>query len=270
MKEVSEKYPWVKWFQKDGNWYYRDKKGPLVKGLQSINGYKYYFNEDGVMQTGLQIIKRQVYYFNENGTMVTDWKDVDNKWYYFNENGIKVPNVFLDVPESHWGYDQISYMAGNKIINGYGNGYFGANDNLTREQLAAVLYKSLSLPDTSDNPFTDINDSPFKKEILSLTKSGIFSVNGEKTFNPKNTATRAEIAVVLTKAFNLKIKANYEFNDMKDHWANEYVKALYSNGIASGTGNKNFNSGANVSRAEMAVFLYRAINLNPNFVPKPI
>ncbi|HDR7567220.1 TPA: hypothetical protein QCX51_004535 [Bacillus mycoides] len=51
----------------------------MVKGLQSINGYKYYFNEDGVMQTGLQTIKRQVYYFNENGTMVTDWKDVDNK-----------------------------------------------------------------------------------------------------------------------------------------------------------------------------------------------
>ncbi|MFE4880614.1 MULTISPECIES: hypothetical protein [Bacillus cereus group] len=65
MKEVSEKYPWVKWFQKDGNWYYRDKEGPLVKGLQSINGYKYYFNEDGVMQTGLQTIKGQVYYFKE-------------------------------------------------------------------------------------------------------------------------------------------------------------------------------------------------------------
>ncbi|MGE8015453.1 MULTISPECIES: hypothetical protein [Bacillus] len=65
MKEVSEKYPWVKWFQKDGNWYYRDKEGPLVKGLQSINGYKYYFNKDGVMQTGLQTIKGQVYYFKK-------------------------------------------------------------------------------------------------------------------------------------------------------------------------------------------------------------
>ncbi|PFM62723.1 galactose oxidase [Bacillus cereus] len=263
-------FPNNSWLQQDGKWYYYDKEGHMVKGLQSINEYKYYFNEKGVMLTGLQTINGQIYYFNENGTMVTGWKEVDKKWYYFNEHGIKVPNVFLDVPESHWAYEQIAYMAGNKIINGYGNGYFGANDNITREQLAAVLYKSLSLPDTSDNPFTDINDSPFKKEILSLTKSGIFSVNGEKTFNPKNTATRAEIAVVLTKAFNLKIKANYEFNDMKGHWANEYVKALYSNGIASGTGNKNFSPGSNVTRAEMAVFLYRAINLNPNFVPTPI
>ncbi|EFI65118.1 S-layer homology domain-containing protein [Bacillus anthracis] len=258
------------WVQQNGKWYFYNKEGHIVKGLQTINEYKYYFNENGIMLTGLQSINGKTYYFNENGTMVTGWKEVDNKWYYFNENGIKVPNVFLDVPESHWAYEQISYMAGNKIINGYGNGYFGANDNLTREQLAAVLYKSLLLPDTSDNPYTDINDSPFKKEILSLTKSGIFSVNGEKTFNPKRTATRAEIAVVLTKAFNLKIKANYEFNDMKGHWANESVKALYSNGIASGTGNKNFSPAANVSRAEMAVFLYRAINLNPNFIPNPI
>ncbi|MBL3741174.1 S-layer homology domain-containing protein [Bacillus cereus] len=270
VKKVSkERYP-NSWIQQDGKWYYYDKEGHIVKGLQTINEYKYYFNENGIMLTGLQSINGKTYYFNENGTMVTGWKEVDNKWYYFNENGIKVPNVFLDVPESHWAYEQISYMAGNKIMNGYGNGYFGANDNLTREQLAAILYKSLSLPDTSDNPFTDINDSPFKKEILSLTKSGIFSVSGEKKFNPKNTATRAEIAVVLTRAFNLKIKANYEFNDMKGHWANEYVKALYSNGIASGTGNKNFNPGANVSRAEMAVFLYRAINLDPNFVPPAI
>ncbi|MEK4695524.1 S-layer homology domain-containing protein [Bacillus sp. FSL M8-0063] len=180
------------------------------------------------------------------------------------------PYVFLDVPKTHWAYEQIMYMAGNKIMSGYGNGYFGAQDNITREQLAAFLYRYLKPRDTNENPYKDIGDNPFKKEILALTKSGIFSVNTEKKFNPKNTATRAEIAAVLTKAFNLKIKANYEFNDMKGHWANEYVKALYSNGIASGTGNKNFSPGANVTREQMAVFLYRAINLDSSFVPPAI
>lgn len=57
---------------------------------------------------------------------------------------------------------------------------------------------------------------------------------------------------------------------MKGHWANEYVKALYSNGIASGTGGKNFSPYASVTREQMAMFLYRAINLNPNFMPNPI
>ncbi|MGR5971054.1 S-layer homology domain-containing protein [Bacillus paranthracis] len=57
---------------------------------------------------------------------------------------------------------------------------------------------------------------------------------------------------------------------MKGHWANEYVKALYTNGIANGTGNKNFSPDANVTREQMAMFLFRAINLNPNFKPSPI
>ncbi|MEE3950111.1 Putative S-layer protein [Bacillus cereus] len=180
------------------------------------------------------------------------------------------PFVFSDVPRGHWAYQQISAMAGNKIMNGYGNGYFGAADNITREQLAAFLYRYLKPVDTNDNPYVDINDNPFKKEILALTKKGIFSVNSEKKFNPKNTATRAEVAAVLTKVFNLKVKANYEFNDMKGHWANEYVKAIYSNGIANGTGNKNFNPNANVTREQMSVFLYKAMYLDPNFIPNPI
>ncbi|OUB61998.1 S-layer protein [Bacillus thuringiensis serovar sylvestriensis] len=161
-------------------------------------------------------------------------------------------------------------MAQNKIMTGYGNGYFGSADNVTREQLAAFLYRYLKPATTNDNPYTDLNNTPFQKEILALTKSGIFSVNAAKTFNPKGTATRAEVATVLTKAFNLKVKANYEFNDMKGHWANEYVKALYSNGIASGTGNKNFSPDAKVNREQMAMFLYRAIHLDENFKPSPI
>ncbi len=180
------------------------------------------------------------------------------------------PFVFIDVPKGYWAYDPIMYMAGNKIMTGYGNGYFGAQDNMTREQLAAFLYRYLKPVDTNENPYSDINDSPFKKEILALTKRGIFSVNSEKKFNPKNTATRAEIAAVLTKAFDLKVKANYEFNDMKGHWANESVKALYSNGIANGIGNKNFGPSANVTREQMAMFLYKAINLDPNYTPNPI
>ncbi|MGR5991929.1 S-layer homology domain-containing protein [Bacillus paranthracis] len=45
---------------------------------------------------------------------------------------------------------------------------------------------------------------------------------------------------------------------------------MYTNGIANGTGNKNFSPDANVTREQMAMFLFRAINLNPNFKPSPI
>ncbi|WP_307838378.1 MULTISPECIES: S-layer homology domain-containing protein [unclassified Bacillus (in: firmicutes)] len=71
--------------------------------------------------------------------------------------------------------------------------------------------------------------------------------------------TRAELAVVLVKAFDLKPQGNVEFTDMKSHWANEYVKILAGNQIASGTGDGNFNPNGFVTREQFSMFLYRTI-----------
>ncbi|HDR8065763.1 TPA: S-layer homology domain-containing protein [Bacillus cereus] len=166
---------------------------------------------------------------------------------------------FIDVPKTHWAYKEMMYMAENKIITGYGNGYFGAADPIIREHLAAFLYRYLKPQDSTNNPFVDIGDSNFKKEILALTAQGVFSVNAEKQFNPKNNMTRAEMAAVLVRTFDLKPQGNVEFTDMKGHWANEYVKILASNNITNGTGDGNFNPNGLVTREQFSVFLYRAI-----------
>ncbi|WP_234485126.1 S-layer homology domain-containing protein [Bacillus cereus] len=166
---------------------------------------------------------------------------------------------FIDVPKTHWAYKEMMYMAENKIITGYGNGYFGATDPIIREHLAAFLYRYLKPQDSTNNPFVDIGDSNFKKEILALTARGIFSVNVEKQFNPKNNMTRAEMAAVLVRTFDLKPQGNFDFTDMKGHWANEYVKILAGNKITNGTGDGNFNPNGLVTREQFSVFLYRTI-----------
>ncbi|WP_413565378.1 S-layer homology domain-containing protein [Bacillus sp. 3P20] len=178
---------------------------------------------------------------------------------YAEQNGQVNSSSFIDVPKTHWAYKEMMYMVENKIITGYGNGYFGAADPITREHLAAFLYRYLKPQDSTNNPFVDIGDSNFKKEILALTARGIFSVNAEKKFNPKNNMTRAEMATVLVKTFDLKPQENVEFTDMKGHWANEYVKILAGNNITSGTGDGNFNPNGIVTREQFSMFLYRTI-----------
>ncbi|MBE7106373.1 S-layer protein [Bacillus cereus] len=178
---------------------------------------------------------------------------------YAEQNNQETTLSFIDVPKTHWAYKEMMYMAENKIITGYGNGYFGATDQITREHLAAFLYRYLKPQDSANNPFVDISESNFKKEILALTARGIFSVNAEKKFNPKNNITRAEMATVLVKTFDLKPQGNYEFTDMKGHWANEYVKILAGNQITSGTGDGNFNPNGFVTREQFSMFLYRTI-----------
>ncbi|WP_257140162.1 S-layer homology domain-containing protein [Bacillus thuringiensis] len=178
---------------------------------------------------------------------------------YAEQNGQVNSSSFIDVPKTHWAYKEMMYMAENKIITGYGNGYFGATDPIIREHLAAFLYRYLKPQDSTNNPFVDIGDSNFKKEILALTARGIFSVNVEKQFNPKNNMTRAEMAAVLVRTFDLKPKGNFDFTDMKGHWANEYVKILAGNKITNGTGDGNFNPNGLVTREQFSVFLYRTI-----------
>ena len=67
--------------------------------------------------------------------------------------------VFDDVPVNYWAYDDIMDVVYNKVMLGYGNGKFGVGDNVTREQVAAVLYRTLNLKGrTFKNPYKDISE----------------------------------------------------------------------------------------------------------------
>lgn len=171
---------------------------------------------------------------------------------------------FPDVPKGHWSYKAITNLTSKEIIAGYDNGKFGFGDVVNREQVAALIYRALK-PETKSeykNPYSDISEGTtmFQKEILALTDMGIFVGDGKGTFRPKESLTRAEMAVILQKAFKLKVKANHTFNDVpKDHWANDAISALESNGVAAGNGAGAFNPTSVLTREEYAQFLFNAM-----------
>ncbi|KWU55975.1 N-acetylmuramoyl-L-alanine amidase [Bacillus mycoides] len=171
---------------------------------------------------------------------------------------------FPDVPKGHWSYKAITNLMSKEIIAGYDNGKFGFGDVVNREQVAALIYRALK-PETKSeykNPYSDISEGTtmFQKEILALTDMGIFVGDGKGTFRPKESLTRAEMAVILQKAFKLKVKANHTFNDVpKDHWANDAISALESNGVAAGNGAGAFNPTSVLTREEYAQFLFNAM-----------
>ena len=70
---------------------------------------------------------------------------------------------------------------------GYGNGVFGFGHNVTREQVAALIYRALDLDEEFgedeelESPYNDIvddNSTMFPFEVLAVTELGIFT--GEK------------------------------------------------------------------------------------------
>ncbi|MGQ0438648.1 S-layer homology domain-containing protein, partial [Bacillus sp. B-TM1] len=46
---------------------------------------------------------------------------------------------FKDVPNNHWSYKAIMDLANKNVVAGYGNGIFGFGDDVTREQVAALM-----------------------------------------------------------------------------------------------------------------------------------
>ncbi|MGZ7147278.1 S-layer homology domain-containing protein [Bacillus sp. BC08] len=170
---------------------------------------------------------------------------------------------FKDVPENHWSYQAIMDLKEKNIVAGYGNGMFGFGDNITRGQVARLIYAYLKPVDelNAQNSFTDIEGHMFEKEILALNKAGIMNGFGNGKFGPDNVLTREQLAVVLTKAFNFKATSTTTFKDVdKNYWATNAISALQEYKIAAGTGDNKFEPQSLVTREQYALFLYNAIN----------
>ncbi|WP_259347385.1 S-layer homology domain-containing protein [Bacillus sp. ME78] len=179
---------------------------------------------------------------------------------------------FNDVPQDHWSFNAITDLANKNIVAGYGNGIFGFGDNITRGQVARMIYNYLKPTDDPNvkNPFTDVKGHMFEKEILSLSKAGIMSGYGDGNFGPDNILTREQLAAVLTRAFNLKATATTTFKDVeKNYWATNAISALQENKIAAGTGNNMFEPKMVVTREQYAQFLYNAINMKEKATTEP-
>ena len=112
------------------------------------------------------------------------------------------PATFTDVAKNQWYTDAITWAAANNIVNGYGNGMFGPNDSITREQMATILYRyaqykgyTTTINQNLSN-FTDGDSaSDWAVEALEWAVSqGVMAGKGGNMLDPTGTATRAEVA----------------------------------------------------------------------------
>ena len=58
-------------------------------------------------------------------------------------------NPFSDVPADHWAYDAVSQLAADGVINGYGDGTFRGDRNITRYEMAQMIAKAMAKTDVS-------------------------------------------------------------------------------------------------------------------------
>lgn len=112
-----------------------------------------------------------------------------------------VAGGFADVAAGAWYADAVDWAVGRNIVSGYGDGSFGAEDSITREQLAVMLWRYAGSPASAHtlDGFRDTNQiSEYAQQALAwANENGIMSGKGEGILDPQGLATRAQVAQML-------------------------------------------------------------------------
>lgn len=107
---------------------------------------------------------------------------------------------FADTAEDAYYADAVAWAGANGIVSGYGNGLFGVDDPVSREQIVSILWRyDGSKPASSAAGFTDTTDieAYAVPAVNWAVEYGVAAGNSDGSFDPKGSATRAEVAVML-------------------------------------------------------------------------
>lgn len=181
---------------------------------------------------------------------------------------------FKDVPSTHSLATEISYLSNAGVINGYADGTFKPNALLTKKHIAAMLVKALNLPTTNlrDPGYRDVPKThQYYTEIAAAYTAGLFEASSN--FKPESNISRAYMADILTKAFQLKSIAHnaVTYTDVPSTSAQyRAIQLVTMNNIAKGYEQKNythtFEPNKLLTRAHFAAFLARAMSLQSGTV----
>ncbi|PEC55128.1 cell surface protein [Bacillus cereus] len=114
----------------------------------------------------------------------------------------KFQNPFTDIKGSMFEKEILAITKAG-IMSGYGDGKFGPNEVLNREQLAAVLTQAFDLKATTVTTFKDVDKNYWAtKAISAVQESKIAAGTGSNLFEPKRVVTREQYAQFLYNGIN--------------------------------------------------------------------
>lgn len=186
---------------------------------------------------------------------------------------INARELFLDVPESDWAAPYIYNLADRGIVSGYGDGYFGRNNDVLRCEYAKMLVSISKTPivSSSVSPYVDVPVTEWFFPYVTAASgymTGFQRSDGVLYFDPEAPATREAVTVAIVKALKLK-NESYEdsslfLSEKFSDWERisthnrPYIATAVKNGIITGDQAGTFRPGSPIIRAEVAIVLQRA------------
>lgn len=169
---------------------------------------------------------------------------------------------FADVDGSIHEMDVAALWAAD-ITSGCEEWLYCPDDAVSRGEMAAFLARALQLPRPDDTSFVDTAGSRFGADIEAIADAGITAGCGDGEYCPADEVTRGQLASFLARALSLPPADRDPFDDDDGNVHQSDIAALAAAGITDGCDEDSFCPDRAVSRAEMASFLARAMNLAP-------
>jgi competence protein ComEC len=174
---------------------------------------------------------------------------------------------FTDVPPTYSFYDEIMYLSGEEVINGFNDGTFKPDNNVTRAAAAAMIGRAIGLNgEQRETTFNDVNPSSFASGyIASAVEEGIIKGYTDGTFRPNKIVNRGEMAIFIARAFDISgSPMTTFFSDVTSQVISaSSINAIHKAGIAGGYTDGTFRPYLDLNRSQFSAFLARA--LNPDF-----
>ena len=114
-------------------------------------------------------------------------------------------NAFADVPAGQWYTDAVNWAAANQIVKGTSATTFAPNASITREQMAAILYRYAQYKGYDVTKKADLSGYSDNGQVSTYAKDALAWANAAKLINgvtnttlaPQGNATRAQVSAIL-------------------------------------------------------------------------
>lgn len=169
--------------------------------------------------------------------------------------------LYSDVPDDFRAKAEFDFLVEQGILQPNEEQAFGVNETISRLEAAQILAAVLAL-DIENAPlvtFLDVEEhDPNIQLISAIVQAGIMKGNEHGEFKPHDALTRAQLANIFVKAFNLEGTATTTFPDVNEQQTAIYI--LVANRITTGFEDGTFRPSASMTKTNFAVFLARILN----------
>ncbi len=193
---------------------------------------------------------------------------------------------FSDLTSEHWAYNTIVAMKRDGLINGYPDGSFKPERQVTREEFAQMIYNvkdlnGIYLKAAGVENYFDVNESRWSYNAVQMFGGYIKETSdGYVYYFPEQAISREEAAKMISDSFVLEYSKNTDTKDMLysemkvmdtnliDEKYTDAVYNVYKKGFMNGLSESEFSPKSSLTRAQAATLLYRMVKGTGTVLPR--